>query len=507
LIQAAALGPRAEKASRSRAPDDRMTEGLIQTDKQGDDRQSLLETLEAIVIAFVLAFIFRAFIVEAFVIPTGSMAPTLYGAHAEVVCGDCGEKFAVGAEDKSPERCVCPNCFLSQDITNRRPYSGDRLLVLKYLYDFQAPHRWDVLVFHNPNNPAENYIKRLVALPGETIELIDGNVTINGRIAHKTDRAQDALWQLVHDTNYQPHRADWRPRWAGDAEWRGQEAGFFMDKAPANGKTAWLEYRHWVPRGDHEYVLSNIMDFYGYDSALMMGNEVCTDLAVKSSVTVRDRMSVVVIELRALKDVFRFELTAVGSQAPSRISINNAVVAQSADGVLPVGKAVVVQAANVDHKVMLRVNGGRPLKAVSPDLETTVEGDVCYVPRSVTTLERKNFESPDLLEPKYLATEVKVGAQSGPVDLAYLRLDRDVYYTNQFRPGSQENPFALEAKEYFVLGDNSPRSADSRLWNLERPVVPQRNLVGKAFFVYWPAAGWRSGIPVAPDPTGWRLVH
>jgi signal peptidase I len=484
-----------------------MAEGFIQTDKQGNDRQSILETLEAIVIAFVLAFVFRAFIVEAFVIPTGSMAPTLYGAHDEVVCSDCGYRFAVGAEDPPPDRCVCPNCFLSQDITNRRPYSGDRLLVLKYLYDFQPPKRWDVLVFHYPKNPSENYIKRLAALPGETLELVDGNVTINTRIAHKPDRAQDALWQLVHDTTYQPQRADWKPRWISDAEWRGQGAGFFLDQVPANGKTAWLEYRHWVPRGDHGYVLSNIMDFYGYDSALMMGNVVCTDLAVKSSVTARDRMSAVVIELRAYKDLFRFELTAVGSQTPSRISINNAVVAQSADGILPVGKAALVQVANVDHKVMLRVNGGRPLKAVSADLETTDEGDVCYVPRPLTSVERESFNSPERLEARNLATEVKIGARGGLVNLAYLRLDRDVYYTNQFRPGSQGSPFTLETKEYFVLGDNSPRSADSRLWALDRPVVPQRNLVGKAFFVYWPAAGWRAGIPVAPDPTGWRLVH
>ena len=61
--------------------------------------------------------------------------------------------------------------------------------------------------------------------------------------------------------------------------------------------------------------------------------------------------------------------------------------------------------------------------------------------------------------------------------------------------------------EFFVCGDNSPKSLDSRLWPLERPVVPRRNLVGKAFFVYWPAAGTRWHIPLAPDPTGWRLVH
>src|SRR5215207_542084 len=51
------------------------------------------ETIESILIAFILAFIFRAFVVEAFVIPTGSMAPTLLGAHMRYRCPDCGYKF------------------------------------------------------------------------------------------------------------------------------------------------------------------------------------------------------------------------------------------------------------------------------------------------------------------------------------------------------------------------------------------------------------------------------
>src|SRR5579872_6591204 len=56
---------------------------------------SVKETIESILVAFILAFIFRAFVVEAFVIPTGSMAPTLMGAHMSFVCPDCGYSFDV----------------------------------------------------------------------------------------------------------------------------------------------------------------------------------------------------------------------------------------------------------------------------------------------------------------------------------------------------------------------------------------------------------------------------
>src|SRR6188768_3378676 len=58
-----------------------------------DNHGSVKETLESILVAFILAFIFRAFVVEAFVIPTGSMAPTLLGAHMRFTCKDCGYKF------------------------------------------------------------------------------------------------------------------------------------------------------------------------------------------------------------------------------------------------------------------------------------------------------------------------------------------------------------------------------------------------------------------------------
>src|SRR5215208_1602007 len=56
---------------------------------------SVKETLESILVAFILAFIFRAFVVEAFVIPTGSMAPTLLGAHMRFRCKDCGYQWDV----------------------------------------------------------------------------------------------------------------------------------------------------------------------------------------------------------------------------------------------------------------------------------------------------------------------------------------------------------------------------------------------------------------------------
>src|SRR5688572_30725289 len=108
------------------------------------------ETLESILIAFILAFVFRAFVVEAFVIPTGSMAPTLLGAHMRFHCDDCGYRFELNyrsANDPNGEpiiqptagravKAVCPNCGYRIPSSGGDPaYNppvryGDRILVL-----------------------------------------------------------------------------------------------------------------------------------------------------------------------------------------------------------------------------------------------------------------------------------------------------------------------------------------------------------------------------------------
>ncbi len=121
---------------------------------------------------------------------------------------------------------------------------------------------------------------------------------------------------------------------------------------------------------------------------------------------------------------------------------------------------------------------------------------------------------------------------SGPCQLAHLELFRDLYYTqlNAARlpgapgTGTYGHPITLGAGDYFALGDNSRRSADSRIWDRVYPalgdlglntgVVPERYLLGKAFFVYWPA-GFRpspdvpglNAYPIVPDTGDMRVIR
>jgi signal peptidase I len=506
--------------------------------------ESFLETLEQIAMAFVLALLVQAFVVQAFVIPTGSMGPTLHGAHYEFACPDCGYKFSAGGDIPLDNAAVCPNCFLALNEASAAyaaggrgpPYGGDRILALRFIYDFEQPERWDVIVFRNPTNPEENYIKRLVALPGESIQVVRGDVWINGEISSKTDAAQAALWQIVHDTRYRPSRTGWQPRWIAEDGWTPRGAGFVLGEPADGAKAAWLSYRH----RDADGRPANIRDFCAYNtgtggkSPAMFGASVVTDLALKASVKVDQPQAVVIIEMRAWKDRFRFELTAEGGSRPSRILRNGQVVGESPGGALPVGKTVEIQAANVDHKLMLLVGGRRVTVTQGP---STVEGDARYEPsaasleamrrleesvtserislqRELTGAERTRVEESVAGGPGEMLTEVRLGAEGAAAEVQWLRIDRDVYYTsedmvrsNGTPPTAVKAPFALEANEFFVLGDNSPRSLDARLWVLDRPVVPRRNLIGKAFFVYLPATGPRYHLPLAPDLTGFRMIH
>ena len=64
-------------------------------------------------------------------------------------------------------------------------YEGQFILVNKLAYRLGSPSRGDVIVFHNPNNTEEDYIKRVIGLPGDTLEIRDQTVFVNGDILHE----------------------------------------------------------------------------------------------------------------------------------------------------------------------------------------------------------------------------------------------------------------------------------------------------------------------------------
>jgi len=164
-----------------------------------------VNTLELVLVAMIFAFTFRTFIMEAFQIPTGSMAQTLRGAHFHLRCTKCGFEYDYTGDSYLPPRPQCPNCRYHMPEPVAVPISnGDRIFVFKSGYHFNKPGRWDVVVFKNPNDPTESYIKRVIATGGERVQIIDGDIYINDQIARKPKKVQDTLWTCIYDNDYRP---------------------------------------------------------------------------------------------------------------------------------------------------------------------------------------------------------------------------------------------------------------------------------------------------------------
>src|ERR1051325_2776830 len=92
-----------------------MAQATIASPQAARPSDSIRDTIDSIIVAFILAFVFRAFIVEAFIIPTGSMGPTLYGLHAQIRCSNCAYPFVFNIPpqqevSRSDLTVTCPNC-------------------------------------------------------------------------------------------------------------------------------------------------------------------------------------------------------------------------------------------------------------------------------------------------------------------------------------------------------------------------------------------------------------
>ncbi|MBI3252028.1 MAG: signal peptidase I [Candidatus Omnitrophica bacterium] len=101
------------------------------------------EWTNSILVALLLTLVIRTYVVQAFKIPSGSMHPTLM--------------------------------------------EGDKLFVNKFIYRFHPPERGDIIVFKYPEDMKKDFIKRLAAFGGETVEIRDGKIFVNGKVLN--DRA------------------------------------------------------------------------------------------------------------------------------------------------------------------------------------------------------------------------------------------------------------------------------------------------------------------------------
>lgn len=548
---------------------------------------SIKETLISLIISFVMALVFRSYVVEAFIIPTGSMAPTLLGAHMRFKSAQSGYDWAVNpwymATNEEPFAMQGNGQFGLPTVTDpmsttrlnpvyqggRRPgpsfgftpnpaptpaRAGDRILVQKYLYNLFPPKRFDVVVFKNPENSSENFIKRLIALPNEQVWIAEGDVFTRPlrprsdpeeapepigewSIARKPDRIQSSLWRTLYSSEYAPRfperdgRAWFSSPWRG-AKWQTEKRRDYRCDTAERTLLTWDSANwpidDWVPYNE---IPLKFLDMRGLQlfpvSDLRLRAGVAPDqVGLRATATIVARghafqaaFTPGAVALRMRPDV----APAEGSAEEPWVELASAPFA----GFEP-GAVTNIEFWHVDQSLEARVNG-----------RVVARGEYNWTPSQrllyATGTAGEDLPGEDVVgNPLALSETYRYGKPSiewtfegSPLTLHRVGLDRDVYYeASRFGIGQRGGPaFAthpanlvnLTSDQFFVMGDNSPASKDGRLWEVVDPwvadqidatvgVVPRRLMLGKAFFVYFPSPTRAMGLPI-PDFGRMRFIR
>ena len=432
-------------------------------------RRVIREYAESLAIAFVLAMVIRHFVVEAFRIPTSSMEPTLIGNQSH----------------------------------------GDRILVNKFQYDLHPPRAWDVVVFKiekarinyykgerlpgavqadngtvtHPGSPEhDNYVKRLVGLPGQRIQVIDGDVFINGTIARKPERVEDSmLVPVTSDEHLKLSKTKFFDNWSkSDADAVSLKKDGSITLAGSKRKCGvryFLKIEDEIksssggPRQGSRNRVGDLRLAFRFTHTGGAGNLTCELKKTKT-----ETIEIEVEDTEGTKSektnheaIYTFVVPLGKPGEVATILCSDGKVAKAAKPFAPTGEHLIEFSA-IDARATIRIDGEVLAVFENTDPKQSSAKHVSRMPTS--------------------RSSAKFGAAGCDVSARDVRIWRDIYYTSVRldRPSyAVGREFKLGEGEYFMMGDNSPSSFDSRSWG----VVKESSLIGSAFFVFWPLHRWR----------------
>lgn len=390
----------------------------------------VVDNVEGLAAALVLVLLVWHFGLEAFRIPTGSMAPTLLGD----------------------------------------PVSGDRVLVDKFVYEYRDPERWEPVVFRYPLRRTDPYVKRCIALPGEQVLIAGGDVYIKRNegadveLLRKSPDARPVLWlPLIDDVKS-------NTAWVRNFQ-RGGKVDFEDGVITFGAKGSAI-----YPRGETDDEPGNVTDHDASFGAAQTpkdryGHHVVGDLRLRGDVTLEEDGE---FQVTIVRDEDSYELT-LGTKGVTLWHLSgddHAPLAESDLGALELepGASYAVEYSLADGDLELHINGAQVTRVAvgSPLLDQLNgrNGRGAFNLAGVQALEIAGAEPPGGRKARI---ELRTGAEAGAT-LRLRGIDRDIYYVGRTlddAPGGEhELPFQvdLEGDQYLVLGDNSPGSADCRFW-------------------------------------------
>lgn len=369
-------------------------------EKKDKSAHPFRENIEVVVFAIVMAMGLKVFAVEAYEIPTGSMQPTLMGTNLL----DPATKATDGG-------------------------LHDRVLVDKISYWFRDPVRWEVVVFRYPLLAHNNYVKRLVGMPGEELMIEGGDIyvrplgsTEDFTIARKPWNIQEPLWKRVVP-------------------------------GVGNDPTKWA---NWNRTGAYERESDGTLRFDGQTT-------------IQYASSIRDRY------LDGYPDEIYFRVPNPSTRSSKRVSdlrIRFPLAADAATGPFRaefmMGPHPVEMLFEADGSFHLSLPDGEFFQGQVEGLEEGIEIDLAFWDHCIRLAvdgDELLFREMELAPGRNTRNSIGFSSASKGWRLSPIQVWRDVHY---LPPRQGATPlFRIPLEHYFMLGDNTQNSLDSRDWTAE----------------------------------------
>ena len=498
--------------------------------------KSGLDFIVMIAMAVVIALLIKAYILDVYLIPSGSMETALHG----------------------------------------RPDGGDRILCSKLNYHFRDPERWEVAVFifpyetarrSDPHNISEqykgqNFVKRVVGLPGEHLAISRGDIwtrPLDSKGKHtravKPDSVQRGMWLNVYEENFsdidvQELGTFWKIL-GGDAE---VAPGGQLRLSPGEGGVR-MDYRPMVPVGSgvkQMVELPGVPDRYTLEQPVQFrclatdaNGDACGHVFMKSIHTqniqarcpkcgkLQDESAVIFYHRRSgLPVLGRYAVdpryAVQGEKVRDRESDYHLVpdlrvvadfipetAASRLTLVLREDNRFVQATLSPDGIVEISRNGepSRPEQRMTATIRPgkkhrvefyVVDGTARLFLDSTETalLDIPVWKDDERAHPRNLprASGVSLAASGGGVTVSRLAIDRDIFYYSGWELDrgeklahmNSQGEVTISRDGFFPMGDHCPSSFDARSWG----PVPLSLLRGPAILVWWPPE--RAGLIASP---------
>jgi signal peptidase I len=398
-------------------------------------------------------------------VASSSMAPNLLGPHAQRMCPNCGELVVVDASHGVPRTASCFNCGTElARFAASRLLPGSRVLIDRWTARRVGPQRFDVVAFTAGDGDDEWLVKRAVGLPGETVEIADGDIVIDSVCARKNAAQFLGTAILVFADRSANYQRRWsrltarseRSHWdAGHGTWSWERSATFAHDS--TDEIDWLDYHHQAsPRVVGSGTgTQQILDEYGYNQTESRALHVVPDVACTVAISIQGTGAMCI---ETGTPVGPARLSLVDGKPPS-VTLNGHSLLSDSNVPAPVALRgpVDILFGYWDRQLVYRIGSATEFQL---ELEDTP-------PRAASL-------SADVGTASQI---MSLGVQGNlKLSLKEFLVWRDIYYFAD--PASRaDHRFALGPDEYALLGDNTPVSDDAR-YSTQQGIVGRNRILG-----------------------------